>query len=311
MRKIRKRKFQTSFQITIQSDHASGQEQTSPVFGTSNEQCKKKLSTKFMETFMQPMLAVQNFLLDGKGLLQSEISMKEFDANATGIYGNSVKSGSICYPKTSTPDLNGTTMSENTSSDLTTSNSDPSSRTSQQTSSESKSTSSSNPTAAESSLDKDDPIEDKKPVISTDNSYSEQDNDSNDEALNETDDNTIDDNSNVHKETDEDLLLGNGDEHPNAAEEHINSDIEMELLKGDQVDYEGGDEGINKSKDSAQRRKILKSPTIQNQGHQMNKDSTSDGNYQLSAFSVLAQSILNGQESLNCVDNDPKMQILY
>ena len=232
-----------------------------------------------MKTFMQPMLAAQKFLLDGKGLLQSEVTMKEFDSNATGINGNSVKSGPICYPKTSTPDLNDTAMSENTSSDVTTSNSDPSSRTSRQTSSESKSTSSSDPTAAESSLDKDDPIQDKKPVISAENSYSEQDSDSNDEPLNEPDDNTIDDNSDVHKETDEDLLLGNGDEHPNAAQEHIDSDIEMELLKGDQVDYEGGDEGINKSKDSAQRRKILKSLTIRNQGHQMNKDCTANGNY--------------------------------
>ena len=60
------------------------------------------------------------------------------------------------------------------------------------------------------------------------------------------------------KETDEDLLLGNGDEHPNAADEHIDSDIEMKLLKGDQADYEGGDEGINESKESAQRRKVLK-----------------------------------------------------
>ena len=248
-----------------ESDHTSGQEQTSPVFGTSYEQGKKKLSMKFMETFMQPMPAAQKFLLDGKGLLQSEVSMKEFDANATGIYGNSLKSGSICYPKISSPDLNDTAMSENTSSDVTTSNSDPSSRTSQQTSSESKSTSSSDPTAAESSLDKDDPIQDKKPVISADNSYSEQDNDSNDEALTEPDDNAIDDNSDVQKETNEDLLLGNGDKHPNAAQEHINSDIEMELLKGDQADYEGGDKGINESKDSAQRRKVLKSPTIRNQ----------------------------------------------
>ena len=65
-----------------ESDHSSGQEQTSPVFVTSNEQSKKKLSTKFIETFMHPMQAAQTLLLDGKGLLQSEVSTKEFDGNA-------------------------------------------------------------------------------------------------------------------------------------------------------------------------------------------------------------------------------------
>ena len=111
-----------------ESDNASAPEQSSPVFGTCHEQGKKKLSMNFMETFMQPMPAAQKFLLDPKGLLQSEVSMKELD-------GNSLKSGSMCYPKTSTPDLDQTAMTENTSSDVTTSNSEPSSITSQQTSS--------------------------------------------------------------------------------------------------------------------------------------------------------------------------------
>ena len=119
-------------------------------------------------------------------------------------------------------------------------------------------------------------------------------NDSNDEALSVPDNNTIDNNSDVQKETDEDLLLGNGDEHPNAADEHIDSDIDMKLLKGDQADYEGGDEGINGSKECAQRRKVLKLPTIRNKACQTKPDSTADGNYRLPAFSVLAQSILNG-----------------
>ena len=235
-------------------------------------------------------------LLDRKGLLQSEVSTKEFNGNAAGSDGHSVKATSISYPKTSTPDLNETAMSENTSSDFTTSNSDPSSRSSQQTSSGSKSSSSSDPTATESSLDKDYPIQHTKPVISPDSSDSEQDNDSNDEALSVPDNNIIDNNSDVQKETDEDLLLGNGDEHPNAADEHIDSDIEMKLLKGDQADYEGGDEGINGSKECAQRRKVLKSPTIRNKARQMKPDSTADGNYRLPAFSVLAQSILNGRD---------------
>ena len=110
---------------------------------------------------------------------------------------------------------------------------------------------------------------------------------------------------------DEDLLLGNGDEHLNAAQEHIDSDIEMQLLKGDQADYEGGDKGINQSNDSEQRRKVLKSPTIRNQGGQTNKNSTSDGNYRLPAFGVLAESILNGQQSLKCADNHPKIETLH
>ena len=182
-----------------ESDHASGQEQTSPVFVTSNEQSKKKLSTKFIEMFMHPMLAAQTLLLEGKGLLQSEVSTKEFNGNAAGCDGHFVKAALISYPKTSIPNLNKTAMSENTSSDFTTSDSDPSSRTSQQTSSRSKSSLSSDPTAAESSLDKDDPIQHSKPVISADNSDSEQDNDSNNEALSPPVDNTIDDNSDVHK----------------------------------------------------------------------------------------------------------------
>ena len=293
-----------------ESDHSSGQEQTSPVFVTSNEQSKKKLSTKFIETFMHPMPAAQTLLLDGKGLLQSEVSTKEFDGNAAGSDGHSLKGTLISYPKTSTPDLNETAMSENTSSDFTTSNSDPSSRSSQQTSSGSKSSSSSDLTAAESSLDKGYPIQRTKPVISPDSSDSKQDNDSNDEALSVPDNNTIDNNSDVQKETDEDLLLGNGDEHPNAADEHIDSDIEMKLLKGNQADYEGGDEGINGSKECAQRRKVLKSPTIRNKACQMKPDSTADGNYRLPALSVLAQSILNGRDSLNCVDNDQKVDTL-
>ena len=254
--------------------------------------------------------AAQNLLLDGKGQLQSPLLKKDLHGNAVGSVGHSVKVVLNSYPKTSTPDLNETTMSENTSSDFTSSKSEPSSKTSQETSSESKSSSSSDPTAAESSLDKDDPIQCTKPVMSADNSESEQDNDSNDEPLSVPDDNTIDENSNVHKEMDEELLVGNGDEHPNPEEDILISDIEMKLLKGDQADYEGGDKGTNEAKDSAQRRKVLKSPTIQNQGRQMKPDSTADGNYRLPAFSVLAQSILKGQDSLNDVDHDQKVDKL-
>ena len=71
-----------------ESDQASWQEETSPVFYTSKDQSKKKLSTNFIETFMHPLPAAQSLLLDGKGLLQSEVSRKEFDANSAGIDGD-------------------------------------------------------------------------------------------------------------------------------------------------------------------------------------------------------------------------------